>query len=441
MLKLKTIKLSELRVNRSNDRHGDLADEAAGIEWLLSNRAAHMRNLTKDVVISGEVFEPPLVCREADVYTVYDGNRRTTVLKLLSNPKLAPDTKWEKFFADQRKLWNGAFPNQLQCQVEDDQERLDEILYRRHTGNQEGVGQSQWDQTAKRNFERRTGKHTSVDIAEEIENLLSTNGLLDQGTKIKRSNLNRLLSSEKFWNRLGIAVEEKSIVFTHQQDKVLSALSHIAQDLMNERVVLKDIWKNEDKVKYLNRLNRKGVLPTEEERLDQVVPPNPEGDSPKLNPRKTPTAKAKPRQTRKNLIRDIDLGIKANSSNRRALDIIAELQHDLEFGCHDNAIAVLFRVLIEISIEEYLVKNASIRIHSNDNLAKRFSKVNAHMFSQNIIDKKYHQALKKFEQSEPIFSAHTLNAYVHNPSFFPSEQHLKSMWDSVEEFVVSCLSR
>lgn len=48
-MQLKSILLKDLSVNSANDRHGELADEQAAIEWLLTHRAVHMRNLAKDI--------------------------------------------------------------------------------------------------------------------------------------------------------------------------------------------------------------------------------------------------------------------------------------------------------------------------------------------------------------------------------------------------------
>ncbi|MEM1379524.1 MAG: hypothetical protein AAGH41_02760 [Pseudomonadota bacterium] len=442
LLKQKTIKLSDLQVNSANDRHGDLITEDAAIEELLQNNATHMRNLTKDIVASREVYELPLVRKTGTKYTVYDGNRRTTALKLLADPQKSPTQEWAKFFQDQRNRWGDDFITAVDCQIEDDLERLDAILYRRHTGSQAGVGQSPWDQVAKRNFERRTGKYDRIDIGEEVEELLRQHGELDDEDKIKRSNLNRLLSSEKFWNRVGLAVEDSKVVLTHKQDVVLKSLSRIAHDLLSGTIVLKDIWSNADKTAYLDKLDRKNILPKPADTLTKKrVPTKPKGSKPKEAKKKKSNArKSRPKADRNTLIRNIDLGISETQSNRRALDIIDELQHDLQFGSHDNAIAVLFRVLIEISIDAYLDAKGRALVNVNDNLAKRFSKVHTHMFANDLIDKKYHQALKKFEQMEPIFSAHTLNAYVHNPNFFPSDHHLKSMWDTVEVFIVQCLT-
>src|SRR6185437_7031776 len=77
----RSIPLSDLLVNRANDRHGELADESAAIAWLFNNREQHMKNLAKDLVETGEMFKPPLVSPERDKFIVFDGNRRVTCLK------------------------------------------------------------------------------------------------------------------------------------------------------------------------------------------------------------------------------------------------------------------------------------------------------------------------------------------------------------------------
>ena len=157
-MKLSALPLSSLHVNRSNDRHGGLANEEEAINWLLDNNEHHMRNLTKDIVEQGKLYEPPLVRKVRSSHVVYDGNRRITCLKLLDEPSRAPSTQWQEFFAGEKKRWTGRFITRVGCQVEDDRNEIDEILFRRHTGSQAGVGQSKWDDTAKDNFISRTDR-------------------------------------------------------------------------------------------------------------------------------------------------------------------------------------------------------------------------------------------------------------------------------------------
>jgi len=132
--------LDSLVVNRANDRHGELENETAAIAWLFNHHESHMRNLAKDIVGKGEIYEPPLVFPEGDKAIVFDGNRRITCLKLLASPRRAPSVELQEFFKDHRAKWPGEFPERIQCQVETDRDRIDDILFRRHTGAQSGVG-------------------------------------------------------------------------------------------------------------------------------------------------------------------------------------------------------------------------------------------------------------------------------------------------------------
>ena len=51
------IALAALIVNRANDRHGELENESAVIAWLFNEREQHMRNLARDIVEKGEIYE------------------------------------------------------------------------------------------------------------------------------------------------------------------------------------------------------------------------------------------------------------------------------------------------------------------------------------------------------------------------------------------------
>jgi hypothetical protein len=57
-----------------------------------------MRALAADLAQSKRLFAVPLVRREHDHYTVFDGNRRTCCIKLLLNPEIAPSEAWREFF-------------------------------------------------------------------------------------------------------------------------------------------------------------------------------------------------------------------------------------------------------------------------------------------------------------------------------------------------------
>ncbi|WP_229773749.1 hypothetical protein [Iodidimonas muriae] len=421
-------------INRANDRHGELENETAAISWLFNNRETHMRNLAKDIVKSKGIYEPPLVFPTGDKYTVYDGNRRTTCLKLIINPRRAPTAELQVFFQKLKDSWSGELPNKIPCQVEQDRDRIDEILFRRHTGSQNGVGQSMWDDRMKSHFVTRTGKCTGINIADQIETHLKEAKMLP-AQRIPRSNLNRLLSAEAFRNRLGISVSQGEFKFIRKKEASLRAMARVARDLAEKKVVLEDIWDVEAKTRYLDSLDQEGILPTAKDAIEK-----PEVKAVASSSSKPLKRFSAPRpKKRTTLIPDTDYGITWPGHLQRHRDIWEELQHQLFLETHPNAISTLFRVLLELSIENYLARTTLKNVYDNDKLANKLIKVADDLCKRGQIDKKYLSELKKMQQAEKIISIDTLHRYVHSPDFAPSPEHLRAIWDSLAKFLALCL--
>jgi hypothetical protein len=427
--------LDSLVINRANDRHGELENETAAIAWLFNNFEVHMRNLAKDIVANGQVFEPPLVFPDGDHFVLFDGNRRMTCLKLLEKPRRAPTIELQEFFSEQRAKWKGDFPSTIQCQVESDRDRIDDILFRRHTGSQGGVGQSTWDDRMKSNFINRTGTGGSFNAADEIEKRLAEAGMLPH-RKIPRSNLNRLLSAEGFRNRVGFTGLKGKFEFTHDQPMVLRALRRIADDLANKYVVLGDIWDIDAKRAYLDRLESEGLLPTAANSLASKQEP-PETKPSVAKP--GPTRVVRP-QTRTTLIPNAIYAIAWAGRIQRHRAIWEELQFHLNLSDHPNAISVLFRVLVELATENYIEQTKLGTINQGDTLPKRVLKVAQDLEANGKIDQKYLQLISKFPHADHLLSADTLNRYVHSPNFAPSPDHLRALWDWLADYLVHCLN-
>lgn len=426
----KKLPLTSLLVNPANDRHGVLENETAAISQLFAKQDLHMRNLTKDIVGKGEVFEPPLVYPDNDKFIIADGNRRTTCLKLLSIPKRAPTVELQAFFAEQRSKWSGTFPTKIECRVETDRDRVDDILFRRHTGVQGGIDQSNWNDRMQTNFVIRTGKSSGINLADEIEKRLKVAALLPS-KKIPRSNLNRLLSAEALRNRVGISVRKGKLELIRDEQPTLNTLSRIASDLASQVITLDDIWDAEAKLKYIDQLDAEGILPSLSKLSSGAGPIPPTPGPPKLGAPK-PTIWP-------HLIPDTSYEITWTARLQRHREIWEELQFQLHLISHPNAISVLFRVLLELSIDNYVNQTGLLSVHSNDKLSLKAGKVADDLQSKGKIDKKYLGVIKKLQQGEGIISIDTLNRYVHSPNFNVSPEHLKMIWNTLADFIVLCL--
>src|SRR5215470_4599394 len=117
-----------------------------------------------------------------------------------------------------------------------------------------------------------------------------------------------------------------------------------------------------------------------------------------------------------------------------------ELQFRLQLTDHPNAISVLFRVLFELSIENYIERTNLSSVHPNDKLARKALQVAEDLHSKKKIDQKYLGVFQKLQQIDPLVSMDTLNRYVHSPNFAPSPEHLTALWDTLSQFIVHCLN-
>ena len=454
----KRLALDVLTVNSANDRHGELENETAAIGWLFTNNEKAMRALAKDLAATGEVYEPPLVWPNGEAYVVFDGNRRVTCLKLIAQPKRAPSVELQAFFKGLKESWTRTFPATLECQIEPDRERIDEILLRRHTGTRGGVGRNPWTDRMTATFVERTGKGGGVNVADEIEKRLRAAGALP-ARKIPWSTANRLLSSEGLRNRIGISVTRGKLQLTHDENLVLPIFRRVAEDLATRKVVLGDLWDNEGKVAYLDSLEAEGVLPLPplatpvggpgsgskfllEPNLragpDRVGGPVQGSPTVPLIPSQ-PASPPKPSK-RKTLIPQVVHAVVWQGHLQRHRQIWDELQFKLRLEDHPNAISVLFRVLFELSIDNYISKTNLTAVHSNDSLKRKVSKVGSDLESKNRIDGKYASLIRKLENADGVFSLDTMHRYVHSPDFAPSPSHLTALWDQTSRLIVACLN-
>lgn len=307
---------------------------------------------------------------------------------------------------------------------------IDAILYRRHTGSQGGVGQSDWDDRAKRNFVERTGQGGRVNVADEVESLLTDTQQLPE-RQIPRSTLNRLLSSEVYRERVGVSVEGNRFRLTHDRPAVVRALAHIADDLANRRVVLGDLWDNQSKLAYLNRLEERGLLPQENQRL-----PADAGVEPRR--RRAPARRGRPpaRPLGNTFIPATAPIIPWRGDQARIHLLWDELQ-SLELARFPNSAAASIRILLELTMENYL---GCHQLRNNDDLSRNVGTVASHLLQRNIIDQPYFDEIERIRRNDELISIRSMQRYIHSPNFAPTINELQTFWVRLGHLIVSALT-
>lgn len=422
------IPVRSLRVNRANDRHGELENETAAIAELFRLHENHMKGLATDIAREGAVYDPPLVLPSGETYVVFDGNRRVTCLKLILEPGRSPTQDLRAFFDGLRGTFKGEIPDEITCQIEEDRLRIDAILHRRHTGAQGGVGQLAWNDRAKTNFAERTGQGGRVNVASEVERFLEGEGRLP-GDQIPWSTLTRLLSSEEFRGRVGVSTAGNRFALTHDREAVADALARIARDLVNQVVTLGHLWNNEGKRTYLNRLQDEGILPREEERLPEPAAP---GGAPRVRRRRPPII---PPQT--TFIPADAPHIQWIGAQQRIRAVWEELQL-LQLSTHPNAVSALLRILVELSVESYIAEH---NLQPRNDLSHKVGAVATSLLQRGLIDRHYHDEIDRMRRSDELISIATMQRYIHSQDFAPMENELRTYWNRLNRFLVAALNR
>jgi hypothetical protein len=124
-----------------------------------------------------------------------------------------------------------------------------------------------------------------------------------------------------------------------------------------------------------------------------------------------------------------------NITNPKSDEISNELRI-LQLSRHPHAIAVLLRVFLETSVDDYLTK-ASISLQvstagglKDKPLRKKVEETIDHLVANGATRKDFAGVTKGLGDANHPFSVDLLHAYIHNRFFSPTERDLRVAWDN-----------
>ncbi len=417
----KEIPIEKLVVNKDNYRFDPVDKPSEAIDLMLEEKGEEVFSLAKHIHEHGldKAKSSRVLELKKGLFLVLDGNRRVTAIKCLNDPTLVKDTPLRNRFVNLLKT-PGQIPDKVNCHVYTTEEEAAEWIKLDHTGKNSGIGQDGWEVAAKDRFDYRFGGKTSP--AMQAVNLLEQETKKKIDTKaLKISTVNRILSNPESRSYLGIDVKGGQVVLTASKKEALERLDKLFDKIIIDNVAVKEVYHTIDSANFMRSLF--GDKP---KKLSTVIPVSPKGHTrPAQKPQSLPKSAARTTLIPSSCVMRIH--------ETRINNIYHELR-DVTLTNATNAIAVLFRVFLETSLDCYATKNG-ISFNSKTKLAGKVSKVADSLEKKKVATAAQLKNIRKVATNgNTVLAIENFHEYVHSGTAQPTPVDLIYKWDNLQEF-------
>ncbi|MDE0119138.1 MAG: hypothetical protein OXM55_03920 [Bdellovibrionales bacterium] len=410
------IEVENLLINHENPRFDPVIDQQKALEVMLAKMKSKIKNLASDIADKGLNPTKSLCVFKSNQgkYVVLEGNRRLVAIKLIKKPNIVKhDSNLLKFFKELNRTGQSV-PEALNCIVFENKADANHWIKLEHTGENKGVGQVPWNakQTARYQSQIKQSNRPYIQVIELME---KHNISLKQG---QATNIERLVITTYVKKKIGLDFQNKELIFKKNRQVVLSNLRKIAKAINKSGFNVGEIYNANKRKKWIDEIL-----------IDE--------QKPKTIITKRGGKTIKTTQQRTVLIPQyFTISISQNKVN-----LIYNELRTLNIDKYRNAVAVLFRVFLELSVDHFIKSKPSIKTELESqrhppSLSKKIKFVSEYMEKKRTLTTNELQPIRMAISNEHnIFSTHTFNSYVHNLEHIPTSADLKVSWDNQEKFI------
>lgn len=376
--------------------------------------------------------------REGDPkrYLALEGNRRLSALKALENPEVVSGAVSSGTLAKLRKLsaaYQGNPVDWVQCLVVRNRDEARPWIELRHTGLNEGAGVLPWGSDESSRFRARS---SPIEFHTQILDFLEKGGHLsgDDRRNIPASSFRRLVGTPEVRDKLGIDKENGELRLTAKEKDVAKALMHVIRSLADGETKVGDIYHREQRLDYAENLPPSvAITPSKKTEKRVVASVSSTAESPK-QPKGASRVRAKPRN--KLIPPDCSL----NVTDSRLREIETELRR-LSLDDYSNAISVLFRVFLELTVDSY-IQSSKLGVTRDSTLRRKLLAVAGDLLKHKKLTKGQVAPVRRACQRDSYLapSINMMHQYVHNPHISPEPSDLRVSWNNLQPFIVAAWS-
>jgi hypothetical protein len=481
-LKTKTIKISSLFLDLDNSRFPETPDsQREALVQMVSLQGDRIVQLARDIVENGlDPSENIIVYKDADNRNIVaEGNRRLTTLKLLNQPDIIPSNnitnKIKKIIQT-----NPDIPKSLNCVVFEDGEDFEHWVSLKHTGANNGAGRVNW---TGQEVDRHKAKHGNTSYGYQLLTYLSKepivpNAIRSNTQKLYITNINRLLDDPDVRKSLALlpvngdlycyasktkfneeickvltcmleADEKGKIQFTVNRIKsksdravFLSQLDIIEPDIKLDKpwkLISPELFTEAQSVEKPNGTDNSSAKTNIDDDKEESLPNHSNVDEASSNTgdesgEKNDGAENKVKKTvnanpNRNML--IPPYVLLKIPNKKCSGIFKELKNKLKHDEHPHSIAVMFRVFLELSLQDYLIEQKIQMDTRKDGLHDKVVAVTTSLQERNKISGAESNAIR-VTSGDISKRSGALQQYVHNNHMFPEKSSLNTYWNNLE---------
>jgi hypothetical protein len=418
--------------------------------------------ISESIAKDGLTTMPILASPNGDgTYTVKDGNRRVTALKLLNNPEICPDPDVrDKIFKIAATHKN--FPSKVDLTVSDNEQAMIREVLSRHQGEMGGVGQMNWSAYLRTLYLLNHGHTADYKRSGQY-------ALWAEGQGIFVDDEFPITTLQRFFNvdnlrLLGFDIDTNDELKLNMPREVVRQMAtKIVGDFGRGKSV-NEVFTTAQASLYINEVRASaGVSPhatetrpevtSEPASLDSSELIDPAEDSPmkgmgetvpapsSTSVRLPPRAVSTPAQSaadRKKVFGTKAPGIAIpNTGYPKEQTIVAELRV-LNLTKSPLAATMLMRALIEVSELRYRSAN---QLSDKGALAKNIRQSAGHMKNNGKLSGSEEDIVKRLCNSDgSMMEIETLQKMVHRNTHNLDRQFVNTLWDNIGCFVRACWS-
>ena len=439
------VPVSKLDFDLHNPRYPSQEGQRVAWEKILFSMPEKSLRLAQHICLHGQnPIDIIAVIPSGTRYIVLEGNRRASVLRALNKPMMledAPATPTLPTFAKQMRKLAKDTPasriKQVYVVIFESRDDAEPWIQLKHTGENDGAGTVPWDSTQAARFRNESDVGLQLLDYGKASGWFTDDQLTVNGP-FPISTLNRLLGDPAVRALMGVESTKGQLISNVESAELAKTVKQIVNDLTVGGWNVSKLKNKADRQNYISQFPdiSKPALP--------ALPTNWLVDSDVASSKPAQPA-ARPRvqsqaKIRKTLI-PRQFVITTSDTSPRLEKIYLELKK-LTVEANKNAVAVLLRTFIELSLDDLIARSdvTVTKAKYQATLAEKAKSAAAHFKQLGQLDKNQEAIVKRLvgdgvDPQSQAASITTLHSFVHSRHASPVASELLDIWDNIAPFV------